>query len=41
MSVTTEVHRVPVQAGAFYRDNGYVIARGLFSPGEVERYREH
>src|SRR5438132_12458980 len=41
MSVTTEVHGVPVQAGAFYRDNGYVIARGLFSPGEVERYREH
>jgi phytanoyl-CoA hydroxylase len=41
MSVTTEVHRVPVQMGAFYRDNGYVIARGLFSPGEVEHYREH
>jgi len=25
----------------FYRDNGYVVMPGLFSPDEVARYREH
>ena len=25
----------------FYADNGYVVVRGLFSPDEVARYRDH
>ena len=39
--VTEQRTLVADQKARFYHENGYVVIEGLFSPEEVERYREH
>jgi len=41
MMVTEQRTLVADQKARFYHENGYVVIEGLFSPEEVERYREH